>query len=356
MNIFKKLYLSVVFKYNTVCDNRLLSKLLRGVSEDDKPFFETPLKNELKYINSMSMHQSSHQKDREQKEFYMQITKLVLERLLVLKNIIGIQPMQGPVGLVYLLRYLGAADSNRARLEIIKETVTSGTRKLHAGWSVEAAQDLRSVHGIDLMTELQSLLSGEVANELIAEVIDNLRNLGTDDQQPSITSHHGIMIAISKAANHIASKTRRGAGNFVITSPIGISLLQNDKNVKFVASAPKKEMEVMSLAHAGDVMVDDSILYPVYVSLAVKEETPTQVTFIVGYKGKSGECDTGYVYSPYVPIITAGPVINPQTFAPMITLMTRYGKTSLKASNDSPVDASAYYRTVVYDAALESIE
>lgn len=359
MNIFKKLYIRALSKYNANIDTRLLKRLLVGVPEANKATYEVLLKNELAFLNGTFVNQTTHKKEREQKEFYLQLTMRVIDRIMVLKNIIGMQPMQGPVGLVYLLQFAKSEQSS-VRLEVQKEAVEALTRRLCAGWTIEAAQDFRTLHGIDIAAELQVALSCEIAEELIAEVVVNLQALGKkspDNRITTVDSRDAMMIAINQASNSIAQKTRRGAGNFIVTSPMGVSLLQSDKYTSFVVPDTKSQhMELTSLVHAGDIMNKDNVLYPVYMSLAIKEEVPSQITFIVGYKGKNGDIDTGYIYSPYVPIMACGPVVDPATFQPVMKLMTRYGKTLVKATEESPVSAEDYYRTVVYDAAMERID
>lgn len=358
MNIFKKLYVKALSKYAVVADNRLLKSLMADVSEKDKPFIEPLLKNELACLNGTFTYQAQQKKEREQKEFFMRLTKRIIHRMMVLKNIVGIQPMQGPVGLAYRLQYTTLHESKSIRLEVVKDTVTAIARKLCAGWQVEADLDLRSLHGLDMVAELQAAMGHEVAEELITEVIRDLQKLGLkspDNRTTAVANRDRVFIAINQAAASIAAKTRRGAGNFVVTSPMGVALLQSDKNIKFVTSDLNAYTTTLSsLVHAGNVMTGDDIKYRVYMSLAVEESTPSQTTFIVGYKGGSGEIDTGYIYSPYVPLMPSGPVINPNTFQPMMALMTRYGKTIPQATEDSSVDASAYYRTVTYDATLDT--
>jgi len=150
-------------------------------------------------------------------------------------------------------------------------------------------------------------------------------------------------IHINLAANEIARNTRRGAGNWIVVSPTVLSLLQvsNDKK-----SYEQNETEQFGLF--GELMEVGTLnkTMKVFSALHLPEDE-----VIVGYKGGTGETDSGYTYCPYIPVMTSGVVVDPKTFQPKIGLMTRAG-TSLnggfeydKEGNklDTPPMASNYY-------------
>ena len=118
-------------------------------------------------------------------------------------------------------------------IEILKETVTAKTRKLSARWTFESAQDAQSIHGIDVEAEIMAALAQEITAEIDQEVIASLYSLAgsaeSDVQydQAGVSGtatfvgdeHAALAVMINRAANKIAQRTRRGAGNFAVVSP-----------------------------------------------------------------------------------------------------------------------------------------
>lgn len=303
-------------------------------------------------------------------EWQLKCAVKAMRELNGLRKIVSVQPMQGPVGLVYHMRYnLSDGSVNTGspfdstdvqtgempavqtmRLEVVKKTAEAKSRKLQACWNIEAAHDLTTIHGISMEAELTSVIGSEVAYEVFNEVIDNLYDLGkenttvvdvADIELPFVRDLAVLtIININRAATRIADRTRRGAGNFIIASPQTIALLQTSPKSSFVANSSEDDShdDWNTLRFVG--ILNHSI--KVYAST----HKELQNNIIVGYKGGSGELDTGYIYSPYIVFMSAGAVMNPVTFSPEMKIMTRYGKTMCAPSNLDRSKANDYYGVV----------
>ena len=220
---------------------------------------------------------------------------------------------------------------------IEKVTVTAKTRALRADYTMEVAQDLKAVHGLDAETELSNILSAEILAEINREVVrkiyreakvgaqnnttqSGIFDLDTDSNgRWSVEKFKGLMFQIEREANEIAKKTRRGKGNMIITSSDVASALQMAGVLDY---APALDSNNLNPDDAGNTFV--GVLngrYRVYVD-------PYAVTndvnyFVVGYKGSSSY-DAGMFYCPYVPLQMVR-AVDTNTFQPKIGFKTRYG-------------------------------
>jgi len=243
------------------------------------------------------------------------------------------------------------------KLEVISQAVEAGTRKLQAGWTIEAMQDLKSQHGLDLESELTQVVSAEIVQEIDSEILSDLlalagtvaafdyATIGLGPQyQPAYLGDRfaNLGIIINAVANEIARKTRRGPGNFIVVSPMVVSLLQSAAKSVFAPAVsgsfkgPNNTMLVGTLN--GTIKVYSYLWNQVSgLSAAVND------VILVGYKGGNGETDTGYFYCPYIPLMSSGVVINPVTFQPVVSMMTRYGKTAFTQTETSLGNSADYY-------------
>lgn len=243
------------------------------------------------------------------------------------------------------------------KLEVVSQAVEAGTRKLQAGWTVEAMQDLKSQHGLDLESELSQVVSAEIVQEIDSEILTDLIALagtvGSYDYatigagptyQPAYLGDRfaNLGIIINAVANEIARKTRRGPGNFVVVSPMVVSILQSAAKSVFapaVAGSFKGPNNTMLVGTLNGTIKVYSYLWNQASGLSAS----TSDTILVGYKGGNGETDTGYFYCPYIPLMSSGVVINPTTFQPVVSMMTRYGKTAFTATQTSLGNSADYY-------------
>lgn len=313
----------------------------------------------------------------------------------IANEIIGVQPLSGPVAQIHTLRvryadsfagvtagqealspydiaraYSGNgvaatpkadATSNlegtagkRLSVQILKEVVEAKTRRLSARWTFEAAQDAQSQQGIDIEAEIMAALAQEITAEIDQEILTSLRALpgsptAVFDQSavsgvPNFVGdvHAALAVLINRQANLIASRTRRGAGNWVVVSPTALTILQSATTSAFARTtegtfeAPTNTKFVGTLNNSMRVYVDQ------YAS----DATPV----LVGYKG-AGEIDAAAYYCPYVPLTSSGVIIDPNTFEPVVSFMTRYGYLELTNTASSLGNAADYLGLVGIDTA-----
>lgn len=253
--------------------------------------------------------------------------------------------------------FIEGSGGRTMKLEVISQAVEAGTRKLQAGWTIEAMQDLKSQHGLDLESELSQVVSAEIVQEIDSEILSDLIALagtvGTYDYatiglgpqyQPAYLGDRfaNLGIVINAVANEIARKTRRGPGNFIVVSPMVVSILQSAAKSVFAPAiagsfkGPNNTMLVGTLN--GTIKVYSYLWNQVSgVGAAVND------VILVGYKGGNGETDTGYFYCPYIPLMSSGVIINPITFQPVVSMMTRYGKTAFTQTETSLGNSADYY-------------
>ena len=310
----------------------------------------------------------------------------------IANELVGVQPMTGPVGQIHTLRirysqaaagvaagdealspfaiakgYSGDASTGgpsstssleaeagrKMSIQVLKQTVEAKTRKLSARWTFEAAQDANSMHGLDVEAEIMQALAQEITAEIDQEVLTSLRTLAgaaTDTYDQSAVSgqatfvgdqHAALAVLINRAANLIAARTRRGVGNYVVVSPTMLTVLQSATTSAFARTtegpfeAPTNTKFVGTLNNTVRVFVDQ------YAS----DATPV----LVGYKGE-GEIDAAAFYCPYIPLMSSGTVLDPATFEPTVSFMTRYGYVELNNQASSLGNAADYLAKIDVNA------
>lgn len=246
-------------------------------------------------------------------------------------------------------------------MEVVSQAVEAGSRKLQAGWTVEAMQDLNNQHGLDLENEMTQALSAEIVQEIDSEIIGDLLALagtvgtynGALPGSPGYYTptyvgdrHANLAVIINYIANEIGRKTRRGAGNFIVVSPMIVSVLQAASKSVFAPATqgsfkgPNNTMLVGTLN--GNIKVY-SYLWNSVQAVGMAGVTTNSDQILVGYKGGNGETDTGYFYCPYIPLMSSGVVMNSVTYQPSVSLMTRYGKATFVNPNTSLGNSADYY-------------
>ena len=310
----------------------------------------------------------------------------------IANELVGVQPMTGPVGQIHTLRvrygqtaagvaagdealspfaiakgYSGDASTGgptstssleaeagrKLSIQVLKQTVEAKTRKLSARWTFEAAQDANSMHGLDVEAEIMQALAQEITAEIDQEVLTSLRTLAgaaTDTYDQGNVSgqatfvgdqHAALAVLINRAANLIATRTRRGAGNYVVVSPTMLTVLQSATTSAFARTtegpfeAPTNTKFVGTLNNTMRVFVDQY----------AADDAPV----LVGYKG-DGEIDAAAFYCPYIPLMSSGTVLDPATFEPTVSFMTRYGYVELNNQASSLGNAADYLAKIGVNA------
>ena len=220
---------------------------------------------------------------------------------------------------------------------IEKHTVTAVTRALKAEYTMELAQDLKAIHGLDAETELANILSAEILAEINREVVRNIYvsavkgaqtnvtnagifDLDTDSNgRWSVEKFKGLMFALERDANAIGQQTRRGKGNMIICSADVASALQMAGVLDYTPALNNNlNVDDTSTTFAG-VM---NGRFKVYVDPYSANVADSQY-YVVGYKGTS-PYDAGMFYCPYVPLQMVR-AVGENTFQPKIGFKTRYG-------------------------------
>ena len=239
---------------------------------------------------------------------------------------------------------LEGSGGRQISVQILKQAVEAKTRKLQARWTFEAAQDAQAMHGIDVEAEIMAALAQEITAEIDQEILLSLRSLASTEytyNQATVSGtatfvgdeHAALAVLINRVANLIAQRTRRGAGNYAVVSSASLTVLQSATTSAFARTtegtfeAPTNTKFVGTLNGAMRVFVDS------YAS----DTTPV----LVGYKGSS-EADAPAFYCPYIPLMSSGVVLDPTTFEPVVSFMTRYGFIELTNTASSFGNAGDY--------------
>ena len=359
--------------------------LLEGLSGTKKSVMGVTLENTRKYlVESPTAGATSAGNVATLNRVILPVIRRVMPTVIA-NELVGVQPMTGPVGQIHTLRVRYADSSNsttageealspfkiaeaysgndaspakaastatlegaagkRMSIQILKQTVEAKTRKLSARWTFEAAQDAQAQQGIDIEAEVMAALAQEITAEIDQEILASLGSLaGTaveayDQNAVSGTAtfvgdeHAALAVQINRVANLIAQRTRRGAGNWAVVSPFALTILQSATTSAFARTtegtfeAPTNTKFVGTLNNA----------MKVYVNTYAADTTDV----LIGYKGAS-ESDAAAFYCPYIPLMSSGVVLDPSTFEPVVSFMTRYGYVELSNTASSLGNAADY--------------
>ena len=256
---------------------------------------------------------------------------------------------------------------NQMAFSIEKTTVTAKSRALKAEYTVELAQDLKAVHGLDAESELSNILSQEILAEINREVIRTIYKVaktgaastasaGTFDLDVdsngrwSVERFKGLLFNIERDANVIAQDTRRGKGNFIICSSDVASALSMAGVLDYTPALDTN----LNVDDTGNTFAGTlNGRYKVYVDPYSANTGAASQFYVCGYKGTS-PYDAGLFYCPYVPLQMVR-AIDPSTFQPKIGFKTRYGMIAnpfvVDGSGNTDgdtftADRNQYYRSV----------
>ena len=362
--------------------------LLEGLSGNTKSVMEVTLENTRSYLNeTATAGATSAGNVATLNRVILPVIRRVMPTVIA-NELVGVQPMTGPVGQIHTLRVryadttsggattttageealspfkiaeaysgndgnpakggataaLEGSAGNRLSIQILKQTVEAKTRKLSARWTFESAQDAQAQQGIDIEAEVMAALAQEITAEIDQEILGSLRALAATEEtfdQSAVSGtatfvgdeHAALAVLINRVANKIAQRTRRGAGNYAVVSPHSLTILQSATTSAFARTtegafaAPTNNKMVGTLNGA----------MKVYVDTYASDATPV----LVGYKGAS-ESDAAAFYCPYIPLMSSGVVLDPTTFEPVVSFMTRYGYVELSNTASSLGNAADY--------------
>jgi len=370
--------------------------LLEGLSGTKKAVMASTLENTRKYLaETAGTGATSAGNIATLNRVILPVIRRVMPTVIA-NELVGVQPMTGPVGQIHTLRVryaesndnatageealspfkiataysgtgtdpAGVADATATKeglagrkmsIQIMKQTVEAKSRKLSARWTFEAAQDAQSMHGIDVEAEIMAALAQEITAEIDQEVLNSLQTLsGTAAQTYDQTAvsgtatfvgdeHAALAVQINRVSNLIAQRTRRGAGNWCVVSPLALTILQSATTSAFARTtegtfeAPTNTKMVGTLNSA----------MKVYVNTYAADTAAV----LVGYKGTS-ESDAAAFYCPYIPLMSSGVVLDPTSFEPVVSFMTRYGYVELSNSASSLGNAADYLGNVAIAAGV----
>lgn len=372
--------------------------LLEGLDGNKKSVMAATLENTRKYLSeSATAGATSAGNVATLNRVILPVIRRVMPTVIA-NELVGVQPMTGPVGQIHTLRvryaeafdstngtdtaageealspfkiaegYSGNAADDKAAttaalegqagrklsIQILKQTVEAKSRKLSARWTFEAAQDAQSMHGIDVEAEIMAALAQEITAEIDQEVLASLNSLAGNAaetyNQAAVSGtatfvgdeHAALAVQINRVANLIAQRTRRGAGNYAVVSPFALTILQSATTSAFARTtegtfeAPTNTKMVGTLNNAMKVYVNTY--------------SADNADVLVGYKGAS-ESDAPAFYCPYIPLMSSGVVLDPSTFEPTVSFMTRYGYVELSNTASSLGNAADYLGKVAINNA-----
>jgi hypothetical protein len=318
---------------------------------------------------------------------------------LVAHDLVGVQPMTGPVGLAFALRFragnsagtytanttelgyntidadysgshatsaaegfgsnavgdvglgIGAGTAIReVNLTVEKAQIEAQTRKLRSRWSLEVAQDLKAMHGLNLEEEMMDILAYEITAEIDRELIENIdttvvagganysaswsyvaaSGTGVPGGRWEMERYRELYHYILRRAQDIARTTRRGSGNWIVGNPYSIAIFESMAAFTIAPVPSNVNTAAVGVSRVGSL---DG-------RMTVYRDTFQLINqFIIGYKGPS-EYDTGVIYLPYIQLLASRATFE-DSFQPAIGLMSRYG------IHSHIFGAKEYYRKVV---------
>lgn len=304
-------------------------------------------------------------------------------------DLVGVQPMDGPVGLIRTLRFkladtspadgtgyiagqealspytlgawysgnesitdpsgavtakLEAAPGNRLQTELLTQRVEAKTRRLSARFTLEAMQDAESQYGTSIESELSTGMATQIVQDIDQEIISRLYSLAgvvrdTFDQNrtsgvaTSVVDEHASLVSmINRYANDIGRRVRQGPANFAVCSYDIVSVLQDAKASAFVRTtsgdfeAPTNNKAVGTLNGSMRVFVN---------TLAADD------TILIGYKG-SDETSAAAFYCPYIPVVATPTMMDPNDFTYVMGMQTRYGWADFTSVSSSLGNSADY--------------
>lgn len=406
----------------------VLDSLLEGLEGSKKQTVKTLMENQRQHLQETAPANAVVAGDIAN---FQKIMIPMIRRIIpgtIAGDLVGVQPMTGPVGLVYSMRFAfaepvdapgtlhditpgdevfvnngkmkrfyssanvgtagyppaltantsdgfaaGTADyegygGRSLRLSVLKQTITAGSRKLQARWTMEAAQDMSAQHGLNIESELTAALAAEIAHEIDNEILTDLLALAATAATYDFAAapagftpnyigdrYAELGILVNKIANEIGARTRRGPGNWLVGGHLITSILQSGARSVFAPAisgsfeAPTGNRLVGTLNGQMKVYSYNWGLNDNYdiAGGANSASGANGEDILIGYKGGNSELDSGYFYCPYIPLMSTGTVMDANTFMPATSLMTRYGKATFTNTGTSFGNSADYYARIL---------
>lgn len=262
-----------------------------------------------------------------------ELTIQTIHTIISLNAIASVQPMSGPVGLAFIVDDAG---------KVVTKPVEASSRKLRASWCVEVEQDLRTLHGINVMQEVSNVMGREIASELVREVLYHIT--ASAEHHRTLTLSSDVTMNDARIEDSIIRLIQdmpgiRKQANVLVSSDILFAL---QRGAHSFVSLPVPPGSVSGLQLVGTLAGD--------VNVFVTSDQLFKGVLVSATNVHLGEhFGKGYVYSPYIPVLSAGHIVSPTDFAPVMCYITRGGSSS---SASAPFTNGKMYGTITVNTLL----
>lgn len=295
--IFEDLYQAYRQNVQESLKDRYITQVLHKVHPHKQKFLETVLENQIRYLNNYStrIFNPLTATNKGQERIILDVIVSVVRKMR-LDRFFGFQPMQSPVGMVFILK----RDMENKQMEIVRDTVEAATRKLKVKFGLEAAQDAMSLYDVDVIGQITEMLSDEIISEFETMLFDMVIE---DASSSSVTFDKNNTDTIDQEINkNRLAKDSGVVRNRIVMNPETYNKIYHDS----------KDATTLTLT----VERDNNT---VWITRSIPEDV-----VVIGYNNEKSEADSGIVFSPYVMLMMTQPSVNSETFAPEVNLMTRY--------------------------------
>lgn len=253
------------------------------------------------------------------------------------------------------------------RMEILKKTITAGSRKLQARWTPEAAHDLAAQHNLNMENQITAALAAQIAHDIDNEILTDLLVLaGTtatydfSNPMPGFAPNYvgdrfaELGVLIDKMSQEIGAKTRMAPANWLVGSYFINSILRSASKSVFAPAVQGSFGDANGNKLVGTLnghMKCYSYNWGLNDAWSFASANTNVATgadgedILLGFKGAS-EVETGYVYAPYTPVTSTGVVMDANTFTPAVSLNTRYAKAMFTSTADSLGNSADFYARI----------
>lgn len=275
-----------------------------------------------------------------------------------LSNIVSIQPMKGPVDVIHQLKYT-CSEGDKLALSVTTQAIEAGAKRYAAKLDLSSFEDSK-FYRLDVEEEFSKLLGSEFACEIVYDTIEALCRYAIKHEN-IYDSVEGAICELNRAAGEIATTTRRGAGNVLVMNPVTLQALTEAHSSMWTPSTEPTTLDAYGISYAGKLYY-----YDVYVNY---NPELSDYKVLVGYLGRtktsSGEpnsfiIDAGVTVAPYVPVVSTGVIINPDTYEPEYRYMCRSGMAAMLTDiswskiDVHKFDGKNYYRMVDLSTLLDT--